>query len=193
VILKIVSILVLLVLAVLAFAATRPNRIHVQRSITIDAPPQKIFALIDDFHNWQAWAPADKDDPSMQRTYSGAPSGVGAASEWRGSGNTGAGRMTITDAAPASRVTVTVDFAKPFVAHNINAFTLDAPAVPTPRSTPGNGSGEPPPAESTQVTWSFDGSNVYMMKVMGVFMNMDHFMGKHFENGLANLKAAAEK
>jgi Polyketide cyclase / dehydrase and lipid transport len=182
VILKIVSILVLLVLAVLAFAATRPNRIHVQRSIVIHAPAPKIFALLDDFHNWQAWAPADKDDPSMQRTYSGAPSGVGAASEWRGSGNTGAGRMAITDAAPNSRVTVTVDFAKPFVAYNINVFTLE----PAPGDAPVAG-------ESTQVTWSFDGSNVFMMKVMGVFMNMDHFMGKHFEDGLANLKVAAQK
>jgi len=32
-----------------------------------------------------------------------------------------------------------------------------------------------------------------MLKVMSVFMNMDRFMGKHFEQGLANLKAAAEK
>jgi uncharacterized protein YndB with AHSA1/START domain len=181
-ILKIVSTLVLLVLAVLGYAATRPDRIQVQRSIMIHAPAPKIFALLDDFHNWKAWAPGDKDDSTMQRTCSGAPSGVGAASEWRGSGSTGAGRMAITDAAPNSRVTLTVDFAKPFVAHNINVFTLEA-------ATPG----EPAPVEATKVTWSFDGSNVYMMKVMGVFMNMDHFIGKHFEDGLGNLKAAAEK
>ena len=37
------------------------------------------------------------------------------------------------------------------------------------------------------------GTNVYMMKVMSIFTNMDHFMGKHFEAGLTNLKAAAEK
>jgi hypothetical protein len=49
--------------------------------------------------------------------------------------------------------------------------------------------GETASVESTKVTWSFDGSNVYMMKVMGLFMNMDHLMGKHFEDGLANLKA----
>lgn len=68
---------------------------------------------------------------------------------------------------------VTVDFARPFVAHNINVFTLE------------------PAAEATKVTWTFDGTNVYMMKVMSVFMNMDHLMGQHFEDGLANLKAAA--
>jgi hypothetical protein len=32
-----------------------------------------------------------------------------------------------------------------------------------------------------------------MMRVMSVFVNMDHFMGKHFEEGLANLRAAAER
>jgi hypothetical protein len=36
------------------------------------------------------------------------------------------------------------------------------------------------------------GTNVYVMKVMSIFMNMDRFVGKHFETGLANLKAAAE-
>jgi hypothetical protein len=175
-ILKIVSILVLLALAVLAYATTRPNRIQLQRSIIIQAPAQKIFAVLDDFHNWKAWAPGDKDDPTMQRTFSGPASGLGAASEWRGSGSTGAGRMAITESTPDRSVSVTVDFARPFVAHNINVFTL-----------------EPTPAEATKVTWTFDGTNVYMMKVMSVFMNMDRFMGTHFEDGLANLKAAAEK
>jgi hypothetical protein len=30
------------------------------------------------------------------------------------------------------------------------------------------------------------------MRIMGVFVNMDRTMGKHFETGLANLKAVAE-
>ena len=32
-----------------------------------------------------------------------------------------------------------------------------------------------------------------MLRVMSIFMNMDHFMGQHFEQGLQNLKTAAEK
>jgi Polyketide cyclase / dehydrase and lipid transport len=187
VILRIVFIVALALLAVLGFAATKPKTIHLQRSIVIHAPAQKIFALIDDFHNWKAWAPGDKDDPAMQRTYSGPASGPGATSDWRGSGSTGAGRMAITESAPSSRVTVTVDFARPFVAHNVNVFTLEAP------STTGGAAGGPGSAESTNVTWSFDGTNVFLLKVMSVFMNMDRFMGTHFERGLANLKAAAEK
>ena len=32
-----------------------------------------------------------------------------------------------------------------------------------------------------------------MMKVMGIFMNMDNMIGNDFAVGLANLKAVAEK
>ena len=32
-----------------------------------------------------------------------------------------------------------------------------------------------------------------MMKVMSVFTDMDRMMGKHFEEGLQNLKTVAEK
>ena len=67
-----------------------------------------------------------------------------------------------------------VDWVKPFQAHNLNEFTLE-PQDPT-----------------TTVTWTMQGTNVYMMKLMSVFTNMDRFMGKHFETGLTNLKTAAE-
>jgi len=36
------------------------------------------------------------------------------------------------------------------------------------------------------------GPNFFMMKLMSVFTNMDKMMGKHFEDGLSNLKAVAE-
>jgi hypothetical protein len=81
VILRIAIIAGVAIAAVLAFvvifAATRPDTFRVQRSATIDAAPEKIFYLIDDFHNWPGWAPQDKEDPSMNRTYSGATSGLG--------------------------------------------------------------------------------------------------------------------
>jgi hypothetical protein len=46
---------------------------------------------------------------------------------------------------------------------------------------------------STKVTWTMQGPNLYVMRIMGVFVNMDRTMGKHFETGLANLKAVAEQ
>jgi uncharacterized protein YndB with AHSA1/START domain len=174
--LRILVVVVIVVAAILGFAATRPPRLRITRSVEIAAPPARVFGLVDDFHEWREWAPGDKDDPTSNRTYSGAAAGVGAVSSWRGNGNTSVARMEITEAAPDSRVVVTVDFTAPFVARNVNTFTLEAGA-----------------GGRTRVTWDFDGQNVYMMKVMGIFTDMDRMMGKHFEAGLENLKTAAEK
>jgi hypothetical protein len=181
VILKIVIIVAVAIAAVLAFvvifAATRPDTFRVQRSVTINAAPEKIFPLVDDFHNWPGWAPQDKEDPSMKRTYSGAAFGTGTVSDWESSGSAGKGRMSIIESTPPTRVLVKVDFVKPFAAHNLNEFILEQMLGPGP---------------TTKVTWTMQGSNLYVMKVMSIFVNMDRIMGKHFESGLNNLKKAAE-
>jgi uncharacterized protein YndB with AHSA1/START domain len=171
---KIAVLIAVLVAGILLFAATRPNQLQIQRAIRIAAPPQAIFALINDFHHWPLWAPQDRDDPTIRRTYEGSPSGLGAISAWQGAGSTGQGRMQIVASDPPRTLTVQVDFAKPFTAHNIDEFTL----VPV--------------GATTEIAWSMRGTNPFIAKVMSVFISMDRMMGKHFEAGLANLKAAAE-
>jgi len=173
--LKILIAIAAVIVLALVFAALKPDTLRIERSTVIEAPPDQVYVLIADFHEWPKWAPQDREDASIRRTFSGAQSGVGAVSDWSGSGNTGKGRMEITGAEAARQVLVTVDFAKPFVAHNVNTFTL-APE--------GNG---------TRVTWAMQGTNTYMMKVMSLVMNLDKMMGQHFESGLANLKAVAER
>ena len=168
--------IVVVITGIVMFADTKPNVIQVSRSITIQAPPEKIFPLIDDFHHWPGWAPQDKEDPTMKRIYSGAESGAGAVSDWQGTGNAGKGRMTIVESAAPNKVLVRVDFVRPFVAHNVNEFVLEP-------SQPGT---------STKVTWTMSGPNLFFMKVMGVFVNMDRMLGKHFEAGLQNLKSVLE-
>ena len=64
----------------------------------------------------------------MKRTFSGAASGAGAIYEWEGNSNAGSGRMEITGAAPPDKVTIKLDFTKPFPANNVVNFTL-APSV----------------------------------------------------------------
>jgi uncharacterized protein YndB with AHSA1/START domain len=168
--------IVVVITAIFLYADTRPSVIQVTRSITIQAPPEKIFPLIDDFHHWPGWAPQDKEDLTMKRLYSGEQSGAGAISDWQGTGNTGKGRMTITESTAPNKVVVNVDFVRPFAAHNINEFVLQ----------PND------PGQSTTVIWTMRGRNMFFMKLMGVFMNMDHVLGKHFESGLQNLKALSE-
>jgi hypothetical protein len=53
----IVIIVVVLPAVLLIYAATRPDTFRVQRATSIMAPPEKIFAFINDFHSWGAWSP----------------------------------------------------------------------------------------------------------------------------------------
>lgn len=169
------GVLVLTLAVLLVLATRRPDQLQVRRSIDIAAPAARVFALIDDFHNWSRWAPQDLEDRSMQRTFSGAGGGNGAVSQWHSRGSAGAGRMQISASQPTRRVEVTVDFLRPFVARNINEFRLEAHAG------------------TTQVTWSLRTQNLYVMKIMGMFLDMDQKIGTHLGKGLAALKAAAEQ
>src|SRR5262245_20716247 len=161
--------------AILILAATRPNTFRVARVIRLQAPPDKIFPLVNDFHRWSAWSPFEKLDPAMKRALSGAPSGKGAVYEWEGNAKAGKGRMEITDTVEPSRVTIQLDFLKPFEAHNTAEFTLDAQGG------------------ATNVTWAMYGPTPYVAKIIHLFVSMDRMVGKDFETGLANLKTLAER
>ena len=174
--LKTIAIVVVLLIAVvLVFAATMPDDFRVQRTTSIKAPPEKIFPLINDLHRWGSWSPWEKMDPDMKRTYSGAANGKGAAYAWQGNRKVGEGRMEIADTSPPSKISIKLDFVKPFEAHNTAEFTLE------------------PKGESTNVTWTMYGPSAYIAKVMGIFVSMDKMIGSDFETGLANMKAVAEK
>jgi hypothetical protein len=95
--------------------------------------------------------------------------------EWDGNNEIGKGRMEITETSPPSKVAIKLDFIKPFEAHNIVEFTLEARG------------------DSTNVTWAMHGPSPYLSKVIGIFINMDRMIGKDFETGLSNLKTVAEK
>lgn len=172
---SILLIVATLVAVVLVLAVTKPETYRIERSLTINAAPEKIFALINDFHNWSRWEPQDRQDSTLKREYFGAENGIGAVTEWNSSGPGGKGRAAITDSVPFQEISVKVDFVKPFEAHNFNEFVFQ------------------PDGPSTKVTWSMRGTNRYFMKVMSVFLNMDRMMGKHFEDGLNDLKTVAEE
>jgi uncharacterized protein YndB with AHSA1/START domain len=171
----VLALLAISLAAVLAYAATIPDTFRVERAMSIKAPPEKIFALMNDFRRWAAWSPYEIKDPAMKRTYSGAASGKGAVYEWDGDKNVGKGRMEIADASPPSRIRLKLDMLKPFDAHNIVEFTLD------------------PEAGATNVTWALNGHTPYFAKVVHMLLDMDRMIGKDFEAGLAQLKALAEK
>ena len=171
---SIVVLLMALLVALLGVAASRPDTFRVERATSIKAPPGKVFALINDLRRWASWSPYERKDPAMKRTYSGAAHGKGAVYEWEGNRDIGKGRMEITEAAAPFRVTIALDFVRPFEAHNVVEFTLEDRG------------------DATSVTWALHGPASYTSKIMSVFFSMERMVGKDFEGGLANLKAVAE-
>lgn len=172
---SIALIIAILIAGVLIFAATKPDTFRVQRSATINAPPEKIFPLINDLKQWGPWSPWEKKDPAMKRTFSAATAGKGATYAWEGNKDVGKGSMEITESAPPSRIRFKLDFVTPFEAHNRVTFTLE------------------PRGSSTNVTWAMEGLTPYFAKIIHVFLDMDRMVGKDFEAGLAGIKAIAEK
>src|SRR4051794_2119008 len=168
-------ILVIAVVAVLVIAATKPDTFRVARSITVKAPPDKIFPLINDFRSWTTWSPYENKDPNMKRTYGPTTAGKGATYAWDGDKNVGQGRMEIMESTQPSKVAVDLQFLRPFENRCIAEFTMQ------------------PGADGTTVTWAMSGKNLFIGKVMSTFMNMDKMVGNDFEVGLANLKTLAEK
>lgn len=173
---KIIGIaIVVLIVALLVYAMTKPDSFRIERSAHINAPREKIFPFINDFHDWVAWSPREKIDPALKRAYSGTTSGKSAVYEWEGNNQVGQGRMEISNTSPPSHLLIKLDFLKPFEAHNTAEFTL-------------NGAGQ-----STNVTWAMYGPQLLLAKVMSLFVSMDTMVGGQFETGLANLKTVAEQ
>ena len=169
--LGLVAVLVVAIGGLLVGAAFQPDTMHVERSRVLTATPAQILPQLHDLQHYNAWNPWKGRDPSQTETYSDPATGVGAFTEWNGE-ETGTGRMTIT-AATDDGVTYDLEFKEPFESHATVEFTLAAEG------------------EHTRVTWTMDGDNTFGAKVFLLFMDMETELGTVFDEGLANLEAAA--
>ncbi len=167
-------IVIVLLALVLTYAARKPNTFRIERSLLIHAGPEKLFPLINDFHRWESWSPAEKSDPEIKRSFSGASHGKRAVYAWESSGRIGTGRMEILASLPYRKIIIQIDFSKPREALNYAEFTFDLM---------GN---------DTLLTWAMFGPCHYPHKLICMFINKERAMGREFEQGLHNLKQLAE-
>src|SRR6202140_4198130 len=163
-------VLAIAIAIVLILAEAKPDSFSVQRSTSVQAPPEKIFPWINDFHQWKSWSPYENKDPAMKRSYSGAADGKGAVYGWEGNKNVGSGRMEILDTSAPAKIVIKLDFFTPFEGHNTAEFTMLSQG------------------DAGNVTWLMHGPSPFMGKIMHVFLNIERMVGKDFEIGLANLK-----
>lgn len=145
----------------------------IERATTIAAPETVLRPLIDDFRRWRDWSPWEDADPELRRLYSGPETGAGAHYDWEGNRKAGAGSMTVITSEPG-RVTIDLEFQKPFKNRNDVAFLLE------------------PAGAGTTVTWRMSGTKNLFLKLFGFLFPMEKFVGPDFEKGLARLKALAE-
>lgn len=152
----------------------QPPLFRIVRSATMAATPETVFEQVNDFQNWYEWSPWAKIDPAMKQTYDGPSSGAGAKYAWDGNKQVGAGRMTITDCQPPSKIGILLEFLRPFATTNVVQFTFR------------------PEGSQTNVEWSMEGKKNFISKAFCLFFNMDKVVGADFEKGLAQMKAIVE-
>lgn len=162
------------VAALLLYAATRPDSFRVARSTVVNAPPEKLHALINDLHQFNTWNPYERKDPQLRGEYRGPAAGPGAMYHFQGNKDVGRGSLQILDSAPR-KVTMQLHMIEPFEGRNTVEFTL-APA-----------------AAGTQVTWAMNGASPFVARLVGIFVDMDRMIGRDFEAGLDALKQRAER
>jgi ribosome-associated toxin RatA of RatAB toxin-antitoxin module len=164
-----------LVSALISYISLRPDSFRIARSALVDAPPETIYPLINDFHDWERWSPWARLDPDQTTTYDGSPLGAGAIMSWTGNNKVGSGKMKIMESSQNERIRIKIQFIKPMKAINDVQFEL-----------------KPVGETKTEVVWTMSGRNDFIAKAFHAFMNVDKMVGGQFEQGLANLRAIAE-
>lgn len=169
----VLGVIAALIVLVLILGMTGARTFTLTRSRHMAAPPERVFPLIEDFHNWTQWSPFEEGDPTLERTYGGSAKGQGATYAWNGK-KTGQGRMEIVKAVEPGAVTIDLQFIKPMNARNLVQFTI-----------------VPAPGGST-TTWTMSGAKPFMNRVVTKFMSMDRLVGGMFDKGLTAMKQRAE-
>src|SRR4051812_47061770 len=106
-ILKISLIVIAAILVIFCgIVAMQPSEFRVTRTADIAAPPETVFAQVNDFHNWDAWSPWAKLDPAAKNAFEGPASGTGSGFAWAGNDKVGEGHMTITDSHPSDLIRI---------------------------------------------------------------------------------------
>lgn len=157
----------------LIISALLPSQYHVERSITVNATPNKVYPLLQNFAEWEKWSVWASLDPNQKVSVTGEPGKPGHKQEWDGPIN-GKGSMTI-DAAESNvflKMNLVFEEPQPMVA--TSKFELK------------------PEGTKTIVIWHNEGALEYPIgRFFGLFL--DSMLGKDFETGLAKLKEVVEK
>ena len=166
--------IVALILVFVGVVAMQPDELKVDRSMTMAAPVEDVFAQVNNFHNWDAWSPWAKLDPDAKVGFEGPDAGEGAIFTWAGNSDVGKGKMTIVESKPDELVRARVEMTEPFEDTSMTEFRFE------------------PDGNATDVTWEMSGQHNFLQKAMCLVMNGRKMIGDQLEKGLANMKFVVE-
>lgn len=161
----------LLAFVMVAVAFALPNHVLVERSTVINSLEADIFPYLNNLKKFNAWSPWAARDPETHYIFTGPIRGKGARMEWD-SDIVGTGSLEITDSQPGKSLIVALDFGVQGRANS--RWSLS------------------PSGAGTRVRWGFEtevGNNPVKRWMSLLF---DRWIGKDYEEGLANLKKVVE-
>ncbi len=150
-----------------------PREVYVERSVEIDASPQQVFAMVNDFRQFNRWQPWHQIDPETRYVFEGPASGAGSRMNWYSDHpDVGDGMQEILLSEPYSRVRAALDFGTGGLAYA--DYLIDA--------TDGG----------SVLTWTLEADMGGNPLGRYVGLMMDGMMGPAYEQGLAKLKEILE-
>jgi Polyketide cyclase / dehydrase and lipid transport len=165
--------IVALVAGVFALGFAIPTEQTVARSVAVKAAPEIVYAQVANLRNWEGWAPwSARNLPAARFSYEGSEAGVGASMLWQGTDGRG-GRLWLTSADAVNGI----------------AFEMVLHADQRQKAT---GMIQIVPSGSeTLVVWTWRARfNGPVERWKGLLV--DEMLGPQFEDGLVQLKKAAE-
>lgn len=171
---RVVTALVLLVVILLIVGLFLPRDVQVERTITITAPPQQVYAEVVDLKHFNHWSPWFGIDPATRYVLAGKLGQPGQQLSWQSDNpSVGKGSMTLVESNAPGYVAFKLDFGPQGQADSYFRIRKDG--------------------KQSEVTWGFrtNFGNDIAGRYFGLMM--DSVLGKDFEKGLASLKKTVEE
>lgn len=173
---KILYVLLAIIVLWLLVAAVVSGDVKYEKSISINATPDKVWSHTNSVRAIDEWSPWNDKDPNLKKEWSGSTGQVGEKMSWEGNSNVGKGSQTLTKIDPtAKRIDTEMKFLNPYESEG-QAYVIVVP----------EGSG-------SKAIWGFTSQIPYPFSVMKIFMNMEEAVGKDYQIGLERLKNLSEK
>lgn len=167
-----IIILVLLALIAVGLMALSPSQLKFSEEITVKAPANMVFNMVNDFKKWESWSPWQEMDPDAVHTFTDKSAGVGAKWGWKGNKEVGEGSQSITESVPGQKIRTSLKF---------GGWDLESFSDWTFKEKDGK----------TTITWDFQGGETpFVFRPFNLMMKSGQ--KKTYKKGLANIKNLVE-